>query len=422
MVREEAPAAADHLAENWDSPIIITTNVQFFESIFANTPRRCRKVHNIARSVVILDECQSLPRELVAPTVEMLRAAQPFLGATVVLCTATQPAWEQSDALPRGLEGVREIAPDLTGLADRLRRVRVAWPQREEPPWSWEEAAQRMVSDGGSALCIVNTKAAARAVFLAVRQQSGGEDGLFHLSTSMCPEHRRRVLAACLERLRSGQRCLLVSTQVVEAGVDIDFPLVLRELGPLDSIAQAAGRCNREGRLGREGGRVVVFRSAEGGLPPGHYTLATGTTNQWLEAGESPDPADPATMRQYFQTLYNKSTPDPHGITSIREKLNFPETARLYCLIDDTTLSVVALGWEAGRESIEQLLARVAATPTHATFRQLAAYSVNVFHHDVAAMGSLIRDWGSTPVSVCDAPYDASLGLVKHGTGEALIA
>lgn len=415
--------AADHLAENWDSPIVITTNVQFFESLFANTPRRCRKVHNIARSVVILDECQSLPRELVAPTVEMLRAAQPFLGATFVLCTATQPAWEKCDALPRGLDGVREIAPDPTGLADRLRRVRVSWPQRDEPEWTWGEAAARMTEDETSALCIVNTKAAARAVFLAVREQLSGEDGLFHLSTSMCPEHRRRVLAECLSRLSSGRRCLLVSTQVVEAGVDVDFPLVLRELGPLDSIAQAAGRCNREGRLGREGGRVVVFRSAGGGLPPGHYTLATGTTSQLLGLDEVPDPADPATMRRYFQTLYIKTTPDPNQITATRKNLNFPEVSRLYRLIDDNTLSVVALRWEEERTSIERLLDTLASAPTRGVFRELASRSVNLYHGNADAMADSIHEWPGTAIKVCNAPYDPDLGMLRpEGDGLALIA
>src|SRR5690606_20047417 len=140
-----------------------------------------------------------------------------------------------------------------------------------------------------AALCIVNTKAAARSLFLAARQRLGADDALLHLSTSMCPEHRRRVLAACRARLATGRPCWLVSTQVVEAGVDLDFPLVLREVGPLDSIAQAAGRCNREGRLGREGGRVVVFRSEDGGMPPGHYSIAAATTEQWLRAEGPPD-------------------------------------------------------------------------------------------------------------------------------------
>jgi CRISPR-associated endonuclease/helicase Cas3 len=274
----------------------------------------------------------------------------------------------------------------------------------------------------GPALCVVNTKAAARAVFLALRETGGTADGVFHLSTSMCPEHRRRVLAECVQRRRDGRRCLLVSTQLVEAGVDIDFPLVLRELGPLDSIVQASGRCNREGRLGREGGRVVVFRSAEGGLPPGHYTLATGTTGQWLESGETPDIADPATMRRYFTTLYNKTTCDAKGIKACREALDFPEVAGRYRLIDDDTVSVVALGWEEERARVERLLATLVRSPTRSAFRSLAPYSVNLYRSDADAFAGIIREWTRGSTAVCDAPYDASLGLVKPGTGEALIA
>ncbi|MCL4743539.1 MAG: CRISPR-associated helicase Cas3' [Phycisphaerales bacterium] len=415
-------SARDRLSENWDAPVVITTSVQFFESLFANSPRRCRKVHNIARSVVILDECQSLPRDLVAPTVEMLRAVQPYFCATLVLCTATQPAWEKSDALPCGLESVREIAPDPAALANRLRRVRVAWPPRGAPAWTWEETAERMTADGESALCIVNTKAAACAVFLALRDRRGRDDGAFHLSTSMCPEHRRRVLAECSRRLQERRPCLLVSTQLIEAGVDIDFPLVLRELGPLDSIVQAAGRCNREGRLGREGGRVVVFRSAEGGLPPGQYTLATGTTGQWLETGKTPDIADPEMMRPYFTTLYYKSSGDSEEITPLRKSVNFPEVARRYRLIDEETVSVVALGWEEERARIEGLLDALARSPTRSAFRSLAPYSVNLYRRDSEAFGHCVRSWSGTQVTVCDSRYDASLGLVKPATGEALLA
>lgn len=420
--RDDEPqsSAADHLAENWDAPVVITTSVQFFESLFAKSPRRCRKLHNIARSVVILDECQSLPRDLVAPTVDMLRELAPYLGASFVLCTATQPAWERSDALPEGLDGVTEIAPDPAHLAQRLRRVRIQWPQPEGAPWSWEEAAAQMTESGQPALCIVNTKAAARALYLAARSRLGSDDDLLHLSTSMCPEHRRRVLADCRSRLAAGRACWVVSTQLVEAGVDLDFPLVLREMGPLDSIAQAAGRCNREGRLGREGGEVIVFRSAGGRLPPGHYSLATATTLQQLAAASPPDLADPETMRGYFRTLYNKTRPDPRAITASRAALNFPEVARLYRLIDDATESAVALGWEAERTRIQDLLDALARSPSRATFRALVRYSVNLYARDVAELTSAIRQGPAGSIAICDAPYDEKLGILAPQTGAAM--
>jgi CRISPR-associated endonuclease/helicase Cas3 len=331
------------LAENWDAPVIVTTSVQFYESLFASKPGRCRKVHNVARSVVILDECQTLLPGLVAPTCRMLEEFARLGGCSIVLCTATQPAWEESDALPEGLHGVREIVPASLQLFERLKRVKVRWPvATDEASWTWDRVAQEMAATGGRALCVLNTRDAARQTFAALRGAWAEPGDVFHLSTYMCPEHRRRVLAECTSRLKSGRACLLVSTQCVEAGVDMDFPVVLRELGPLESIVQAAGRCNREGLLS-ESGRVLVFRS-EGGLPPEWYRLGRDKVVEALRAGETPDTDDPDSLRAYFRRLYRSGDTDAEDIEGLRNALNFPEVANKYQLITDNSVSVVPGG------------------------------------------------------------------------------
>lgn len=240
-------------AENWAAPVVVTTNVQFFESLFANRPARCRKLHNIARSVILLDECQSIPPGLVTPTCGMLKQLAAEFGCTVVFCTATQPAFDHpklNDRLTRFDNRIRatEIIPAELDLFNRLKRVRLEWPTSNDEKFDWPTVAQLMTQEA-AALCVVNTRKKAGELFTELKAAAAGGSHVFHLSTTMCPEHRRQVLAAAKAILSVGQTCYLVSTQLIEAGVDIDFPLVLREMAPLEGVIQAAGRCNREGSL-----------------------------------------------------------------------------------------------------------------------------------------------------------------------------
>ena len=238
-------------AENWDAPIIVTTAVQFFESLFAARTSRARKLHNLARSVIVLDEAQTLPIHLLRPCMAVLNELARNYGATIVLCTATQPALRRMDeALPRR-EGAapagfavgqdRELAPRPGQLYADLKRVDVQW--LESPTDDAEIAERFAVQD--SMLCIVNSRAHARELFEAIRHQSGAR----HLTTLMCARHRREVLSGVRADLTMKQPVRLVSTTLIEAGVDVDFPEVWRAVAGLDSVAQAAGRCNREGAL-----------------------------------------------------------------------------------------------------------------------------------------------------------------------------
>lgn len=315
-------------SENWDAPLIVTTTVQLFESLFARSTSKCRKLHNIARSVIILDEAQTLPEGLLRPTLDMLNELVRSYGVTVVLSTATQPALDQLEGFG-GLVGVREIVPEPARLFEALRRVEYTW---EDEPRSWDEVAE-MVRANRQAMAIVNTRADAIALVEAL---DGAEP--LHLSTLLCGAHRQDVLAEVRRRLEAGEPCLLIATQVVEAGVDIDFPVVLRAFGPLDRIVQAAGRCNREGKLER--GRVIIFRAEEGSSPPGAYRTGIGVAELLFAHGET-DLHDPALYRRYFELLYQRVNPDEKQIQAERESLNYEAVARKYRLIEDDGVAVI---------------------------------------------------------------------------------
>lgn len=323
-------------ASTWDAPVVVTTTVQLFESLFANKPSRCRKLHRVARSVIILDEVQSLPAPLLAPILGTLRLLVDRYGVSVVFSTATQPALGDAPGFADLKDRVREIAPDPSALFRRLRRVRYKWPEPGER-WSWERAAGEAVATKQS-LSIVNTRADALRLLDAV-QARDLDDRPLHLSTLLCGAHRKDVLDLIRRRLRDGEPCRVVSTQVVEAGVDLDFPRVLRAFGPLDRIVQAAGRCNRNGRL--DGlGDVIVFRPEEGGVPPGPYRIATGITEGLLASG-TVDPDDPETFRRYFADLFRTITLDAKNIEKLVGRLAFETLAREFRLIDEEGVSVL---------------------------------------------------------------------------------
>ena len=345
---DAAPGWAKLAAENWDAPVVVTTTVQLFESLFGRRPGRMRKLHRIANSVLILDEAQGLPRKFLAPILDALRGLAAHYRTTVVLSTATQPAFE---AVPEfaGVDA-RDIVPQPERWFGALRRVEY---ERPVAPLAWDNAA-RLMLDGpqGQALAIVNTKRDALALLGAL--EAAGEDGALHLSTLLCGAHRRAVLAEVERRLEAGEPCLLVSTQVVEAGVDIDFPLVLRAVAPLDSIVQAAGRCNRNGRM-PEPGRVVVFEPAEGSaLPPGYEQGKQQALIALAEAGAEMRLDDLGVQRRYFERLICGTETDGERIQPLREQFDFPKVADRFRMIDPTIPVVVRYGKE--EELIGELL------------------------------------------------------------------
>ena len=280
--------------ENWDAPIIVTTAVQFFESLFAAKPSQCRKLHHIAGSVVILDEAQTMPLHLLRPCVAAVDELARNYRTSVVLCTATQPALE-APAFEGGLTEVRELAPEPAGLFRQLERVRV----RHVGTLSDEALANEMRSRE-QVLCIVNNRRHARAVYQAMADLPGAR----HLTTLMCARHRSAVLAEVRQMLKDGQPCRVVSTSLIEAGVDVNFPTVLRAEAGLDSIAQAAGRCNREGRRPLDASEVLVFANAnEDWAPPPELRQYAQAAREVLRQ-DAGDPLSPEAIGRYFALLY----------------------------------------------------------------------------------------------------------------------
>jgi len=389
-------------AENWDAPIVVTTAVQFFESLFAARTSKARKLHNLACSVIILDEAQSIPVHLLRPCMAAIDELARNYGATVILCTATQPALRKADeALPqteamkgKGIrEGLdipeaRELAPDPAGLYAKLRRVSVEW--RREPV-SDEDVTARF-AERPQMLCIVNSRAHAQDLFARLREQE--QAGAVHLTTLMCARHRREVLADVRRKLAAGEPVRLVATSLIEAGVDVSFPEVWRAAAGLQSIAQAAGRCNRSGELGPLGeafGRAVVFEPADRKMPP-VVEAFYGPAREILRA-QTGDVLGLDAVRDYYRALYWRQGYDaldkarlPGGepmviLREIREttrRIDFPfdRIAKAFRLIDET-MDAVIVPWDAEARALIRALAEAPFPPAGAQ-RKLQQYVVPV--------------------------------------------
>jgi CRISPR-associated endonuclease/helicase Cas3 len=282
--------------ENWDAPIVVTTAVQFFESLFAARSSQCRKLHNIAGSVVILDEAQTLPLKLLRPAVAAIDELARNYRASVVLCTATQPAL-QKPTLPDGLEKVRELAPNPPELFRRLQRVVVRHIGEVD-----DETLSRLIGEREQVLCIVNNRRHARAVYQAMAKLPGAR----HLTTLMCARHRSKVLDEIRDDLEAKRPCRLVSTSLIEAGVDVDFPCVLRAEAGLDSVAQAAGRCNREGKRDSVLSEVLIFIPAnkDWAPPPELQQFANAARDVFRKRSKDGDLLSPEAIQAYFKELY----------------------------------------------------------------------------------------------------------------------
>ena len=318
-------------SENWDAPVVVTTTVQLFESLFSNRRSKTRKLHNLARSVIILDEAQALPAGLLSPILNGLHQLTEHYGASVVLSTATQPAFDAIGEF--GDIELREIVRDHRRHFEMLRRVEYEW--RTDEPNEWCQIADWMRNQH-SALVIVNTKRHAMELLDEL-----DDPDVLHLSTLLCGAHRAAVLDEIHRRLSAGASCRVVSTQVVEAGVDLDFPTVFRAEAPLDAIIQAAGRCNREGRRGERAGRVIVFKPPDDASPPGVYRSGRDIARVIRELPGF-DPDDPETVRQYSDWLFGAAVnPDSKEIQNCRRALDFPAVAARFRMIEEDTCDLI---------------------------------------------------------------------------------
>ncbi len=402
--------------ENWDASLIVTTNVQFFESLFAARSSRTRKLHNILDSVVILDEAQLLPPDFLTPILGTIRELSRHYGVSFVLCTATQPALTSRrdfDFSFDGLDGVREIIGDTAAtrnLHEGLRRVEVTLPEDLQSPTSWEALAAELETHP-RVLCIVDRRDDARILHGLLPA------GTVHLSGLMCGQHRSNIIEDIKHRLKDAATPLrVVSTQLVEAGVDLDFPVVYRALAGLDSIAQAAGRCNREGRLFNLGQVVVFVPPTE--PPKGHLRQARDAGRQLL-LRRPPDPLAPELFTEYFQSLYWRKgaqrldCKDIMTLLKYSSKLEFSfrTAAERFQLIPEIQAPVIVRYGDS-----ERLLARLARPGDHLdrkTLRQLQRYVVNIprrIHQRLLAEGAIEERQPGVYVQLASF-YDPDIGL-----------
>jgi CRISPR-associated endonuclease/helicase Cas3 len=432
---EADPSREDHrtrlACENWDASLVVTTNVQLFESLFAARTSRCRKLHNLVNSIIVLDEAQLLPPEFLQPIVDVLKLLTDYYGVTLVLCTATQPALSSRTSFdPKrgflGFENVTEIMDNPDALYASLRRVKVSLPSDLNTPRDWDGIASD-ITQHDSVLTIVNTKKSAYELWQRMPK------GAVHLSSLMCGQHRSDIIRCIRNRLEAKRAGLdhaplrVVSTQLIEAGVDVDFPVVYRALAGLDSIAQAAGRCNREGRLAT--GEVHIFVPP---INPPKGLLRKGADcckKVWY--GNESDPLALPLYAQYFQQLYASCDLDEKrigedlktcGAGDFALALKLETVSKKFKLIDDKDTATVIVkyrGQDGQDQTIEELLGMLKSKgPGRWLMRKLQRYSVTLYERDVLRMvvqGDVTELFPGLYLQVSDVLYDAIFGVNVDG-------
>lgn len=407
-------------AENWDIPIIVTTNVQFFESLFANRSSRCRKLHNLAKSVIVFDEAQMLPREFLKPCMYAVDELVQNYGSTAVICTATQPPLQQF--FPSGTR-FKELTDNTLELFNFYKRVTV----ENLGEISDLELSER-INQQAQALCIVNTRKHASALFSDLQSE-----GRFHLSTLMCPTHRKEKITEIKCRLKNKLPCRVISTQLIEAGVDIDFPVGYRAIAGLDSIIQAAGRVNREGKLSGPG-KLYIFEPQSEFVKhtPASIKLGRDVARSILRQYSNPICLE--AIRDYYALLYDLQGPtafDPKGILDCFEKgdpgvldFDFKTAAEKFRLIDQPTVPVI-IQYD---ENVKQILQEVIHDEYPLRFaRRLQLYTVNIYEKEFEALqnkGVVDTYTGDYEVlSDSNEYYDAETGLKipENSGGEAIL-
>lgn len=323
--------------ENWDFPVIVTTTVQFFESLFSNKPSKCRKIHNIAESIVIFDEVQTIPKEIILPTLGMLNDVQAVMRTSFLFCTATQPAYEKRP----GFDGITGITPLIESpgiLYGKTRRVTYNLLDDLEPV-SFDRLSESVSEFAESTLVIFNTKKDALEFFCHMKP-SEKWDSKYHLSTAMCPDHRKATIKKIRDELEAKKKILVISTQLIEAGVDFDFPLVFRALAPLEAIIQSAGRCNREGKLNQHGklGNVFLFLLQDARYPNKTYQACAGYAAELIQSDITQLYSHNVFEKYYANVfaLYIDQTKQ-QAINEARKALNFETVNDSYRYLDDSS-------------------------------------------------------------------------------------
>lgn len=373
--------------ENWNYPVILTSTVQFFESLFSNRPSKCRKVHNIAESVVIFDEVQTLPKDVILPTLQMLKDVQTIMKTSFLFCTATQPAFEKRKGFD-GIENIQPLINDSNEMYKETRRVEYKLLNKLEPI-DLSDILNATSDKGTSALVIFNTKKPALEFFNSAKNLTTWEKK-YHLSTGMCPDHRKRVIKNIRDDLQAKRRILVSSTQLIEAGVDFDFPVVFRALAPLEAIIQAAGRCNRENTLGTSGGKVFLFKLLDGGMPDGTYSACANHAEEFIKIDIEQLHAPDTFSKYYSQVVNLYVNPDQYNINQARKDFNFQTVNDSYRIIRDKTENLYIYHYsEESKELFHSLEYKEFLSKDD--YRRMQAYTVSVYRHFIIQNGVLCK-------------------------------
>ena len=400
-------------AENWDKPVVVTTNVQFFESLFSNQSSRCRKLHNIANSVIIFDEAQMLPGEYLKPCTAVMEELVQNYRSTIVLCTATQPALDSFFPAHRN---ITELCPRMEDQFRFFERTRL----NHIGKITEEELAARL-SGESQALCIVNTRKRAQSLYQRLR----GE-GIYHLSTTMYPRHRRKILEAIRRRLKDGEKCIVISTSLVEAGVDLDFRKVYRQLAGVDSMIQAAGRCNREGKRSADESLVQVFQFEEKDYIPGKRQQMD-VTKMLLTEGW--DLSSLECVEEYFKRLYHfrgEGLDQKHILDEFSGKIyNFNKVGKEFRLIENKTITIFVNREPEAAEVLSQI---EYGGLTKSSMRKAGQFCIQVYEQDFAKLygermvRAVSEDAKDFYQLTDEAQYKEDLGLdLEVESGKALI-
>ncbi|AGF80047.1 CRISPR-associated helicase, Cas3 family [Desulfocapsa sulfexigens DSM 10523] len=419
---DQETVAARLASENWDAPIIVTTNVQLFESLFAAKSTKCRKLHNIVNSVIICDEAQMLPPEYLQPILTTMKGLVDSFNVSIVLCTATQPALTgeigTGSARFTGIDRskVREIINDPERLGQQFQRVVVQQAGKYE---QWESLADELATYP-QILCVVNTRKDCRDLHALMPEKS------ILLSANLCGEHRSKIIAEIKSALKNKKPIRVISTQLVEAGVDIDFPVVYRAMAGFDSIAQAAGRCNREGELQENGekikGKVVVFQAPKL-APPGFLRKGADAGSEIMRRDpEGCENLRPDTFQRYFKLFYGNGVAsfDQKDMQSLlvkdagRGEFQFRTAAQKFKLIDDQNQVAVVVWYSGDKTSGQQLIGQLKKYgPSRKLFRKMQRFTVSIPERQFAGIkDSVVEEVQGIWCQAVDYAYDETLGFV----------
>lgn len=400
--------------ENWQAPIIVTTAVQFFESLFSNRPFKCRKNHSIANSVVIFDEIQTLPKQLVEPTIVMLKNVAAIARTTFLFCTATMPAFGKRDTFD-GIDSMIPLIRDPKKYFNATQRVEYKLVKKLQPV-TLDLVSHKLLKETKSYLVVVNTKVVAKELY-SILKEGNTHEQYFHLSTAMCPHHRKKIINEIVDALdpKNKRRIAVVSTQLVEAGVDFDFPCVYRAIAPLDSVIQAAGRCNRNGRMKK--GKVVLFDLVDHRMPDSTYRACAAFAKGIIQDNPEVLHSEKSFGRYYEQVIQLFVNPDKFGITGERKNFNFKTVNDQYQIIErGRTVPLLITNYSSESKALSEEVLEFFAWKgfiVKEQYRKLQQYSVQVYHNFLHEYQNQIETHESG-LKIWHGGYNESLGLAPQ--------